>query len=239
MKIKYGGVNLDEQFECIVTKRPLPEFRATGSTIYGVDGEDFEGVTYGTREITIAVYVLDKKRKGIQRAARDLMEILATREEKKLYIGDEFDFDGNKLYRKAVPVGTFDFEQFIHAGKWEITFKQFDPFLHGKERVERLRSNQLWAFNTGGNVEAWPVVTATPTSNTFTLQKLGGEHITFKGAIAGKKLTVNMKKQTIKVEPEITSGEGLQIGSRFFSIEGAEGVTSNCPAEISWTERWL
>lgn len=241
MKVRYGGVNLDEQFECIVTKRPLPEFRASSSNVYGVDGEVFEGVNYGTREITIAVYTLDKKRRGIQRAARDLMSILATHEEKKLFIGDEIDKDGNELYRLAVPSGTFDFEQFIHAGKWEITFKQFDPYLYGKDRVERLRANQMLAINSGGgeNVEAWPVITATPTSNTFTLQKLGGEHITFKGAIAGKKLTVNMRRQIVKVEPDITTGEGLQLGSRFFSIEGAVGITANCPAEIAWTERWL
>ena len=240
MKVRYGGVNLDEQFECIVTKRPLPEFRASSSNVYGVDGEVFEGVNYGTREITIAVYALDKKRRGIQRAARDLMSILATHEEKKLVIGDERDFDGNQLYRKAVPSGTFDFEQFIHAGKWEVTFKQFDPFLYGRERVEQLmRLNQWQSFSAGGNVEAWPVIKAKPIGNTFTIEKYGGEHITFNGNIAGKTLIINTKRQVVKVEPEITTGEGLQLGSRFFSIEGGVALRANCTVVVSWDERWL
>lgn len=239
MKIKYDGVDLNEQFECFVVDRPLPEFRATGSPVNGVDGEIFENATYGTRQITIAVYAIDKTQRGLQRAARTLMGIIKTHEERKLVIGDERDFDGNQLYRKVVPIGAPEFTPYVHAGRFVIRFKQFDPFLQGKDRVERLRSNQMLAINTGGNVEAWPIITATPTSNTFTLQKLGGEHITFKGGIAGKKLTINMRRQIVKVEPDITTGEGLQLGSRFFSIDGAVGITANCPAEIAWTERWL
>ncbi len=240
MKVRYGGMNLDEQFECIVTKRPLPEFRASSSKVYGVDGEVFEGVNYGTREITIAVYALDKKRRGIQRAARDLMGILATHEEKKLFIGDERDKDGNELYRLAVPSGTFDFEQFIHAGKWEITFKQFDPFLYGMGQVKKLSHNMWRSFETGGNVEAWPIIKAKPVSNTFTIEKFGGEHITFKGDITGKKLIINTQRQIVKVEPDITTGEGLQLGSRFFSIEGGVTMRTNAmEAYVSWDERWL
>lgn len=240
MKIKYDGVNLNDEFECFVVDRPLPEFRASGTAIYGMDGESFESATYGTREITLAVYAIDKTQRGLQRAARRLMEIVATHEEKKLVIGDERDFDNNQLYRKVVPISAPEFTPYVHAGRFILRFKQFDPFLHGKERVERLRTNQLWAFNTGGNVEAWPVVTATPTSNTFTLHRLGGETITFKGSIAGRKLVVNMKKQSIRVDGSgVIDGDGIQVGSRFFSIDGTVGITSNCPAEISWTERWL
>lgn len=240
MKIKYNGVNLNDEFECFVVDRPLPEFRATGTTIYGVDGESFESATYGTREITIAVYAIDKTQRGLQRAARRLMEIIATHEEKKLVIGDERDFDGNQLFRKVVPIGAPEFTPYVHAGRFLLRFKQFDPFLHGRERVEQLmRMNQWQSFSAGGNVEAWPVIKARPIGNTFTIEKYGGEHITFNGNIAGKMLTISTKKQTVKVEPAMTSGDGLQIGSRFFSIEDGVALRANCTVVVSWDERWL
>ena len=240
MKIRYGGVNLHDKFECTVVKRPLPEFRATGSAISGVDGEIFESVNYGTREVVISVYAIDRTRRGIQYAARDLMSILNTHEEKYLCLGDERDEDKNLLYRKAVPSGTFDFQQFIHAGSWEIKFKQFDPFLYGKERVEQLMTlNQWHSFSAGGNVEAFPIIKAKPIGNTFTIEKYGGEHITFKGDISGKMLTINMFKQTVKVDPTITTGDGLQIGSRFFSIDGGVALRANCTTVVTWYERWL
>ncbi len=240
MKIKYDGVDLNEQFECFVVDRPLPEFRASGSTVNGVDGDIFESATYGTREIVLALYAIDKTQRGLQRAARKVMELVGTHEEKKLVVGDERDYDGNQLYRKAVPIGVPEFTPYVHAGRFVIRFKQFDPFLYGKERAEQLMSlNQWHPFNTGGNVEAYPVIIAKPISNVLTVEKFGGEHITFKGDIAGKTVTINTKKQTVKVEPEITTGEGLQLGSRFFSIKDGVAIRANCTAVVSWDERWL
>lgn len=244
MKIKYNGVNLNDEFECFVVDRPLPEFRATGTTIYGVDGESFESATYGTREITIAVYAIDKTQRGLQRAARRLMEIVATHEEKKLVIGDERDFNGYQLYRKVVPIGVPEFTPYVHAGRFLLRFKQFDPFLYGNERVKRLEGNNIpLNFDAGGNVEAWPIIKVTPprTVNTLELYKVGsGERITFNGAIGGRDLVINTKKQTVKVDGSgVTEGNGLMVGSRFFSISGKTSIISNSPGKISWDERWL
>lgn len=240
MKIEYDGVRLDEEFDVFVTDRPLPEYKASGTNIYGVDGEDFGNLTVGTRKVELTFVLHDKRKRGLQRDARRLAEILGTRGEHKLKIGDERDKDGNQLRRIVTPIGTPELREYRNDLIQVVKFKQFDPFLYGIGQVKKLSHNMWRSFETGGNVEAWPIIKAKPVSNTFTIEKFGGEHITFKGDITGKKLIINTQRQIVKVEPDITTGEGLQLGSRFFSIEGGVTMRTNAmEAYVSWDERWL
>ena len=239
MKVRLGDVQLNEEFDVFVTKRPLPEFRASGTTIYGRNGEDFENATIGTRTVELTLVAHDNTKIGLQDAARRLTDIIAGHNEPvNLRIADEKDPDGNQLYRRVVPIGTPEYTPYVHAGMFVVKFKQFSPFLYGKQRTEVLTANQWKGFDTGGSYFAWPEITAYPSSSSYTIEKSGGEWLTYKAPMAGKKLIIDTHDQVAKCSPS-ASGDGLQIGSRFFSIEGAVLLKANAKTEITWRERWL
>ncbi len=237
MKISYNGVNLSRDFECFVTSRPMPEFIADTSTVPGLDGEEFGSLTIGTRECEIQVIALDRaSSEEIQQAARTLMAALAVREPSKLVLGDEKDRDGNQLHRLAVPIGSFDMEEFVRAGRWTLRFKQFDPYLHGKSRSMQFSGSTV--IETGGNAESWPVIESTPTGSSYTISG-NGKHVTYAAPFNGStRITMFTKAQTCRLSSDI-GGEGIQVGSRFFPLQGTMTLSASSPTTISWDERWL
>jgi predicted phage tail component-like protein len=229
--VTYNGVNLSNLFSISDVSRPLPNFKSTATAIAGRDGEVFDSLSIGTRECSFSVTALDKSPEGLQNAARQLSKALFTREPAKLVFSDELD-GKTQLYRLAVPNGAFNADEFIRDGKWDCRFLQHDPFLHGKNIAVQFSGTAT--ISVGGNVETYPVATANA-SGTYQIS-YKGQHVRFDGA--GGRIIVDFRKQ--KVSSGGATGDGLQVGSRFFALQpGQAKISATHSTQLEYTELWL
>ncbi len=251
MKVRFNGVRLDEGFDVLVTSRPLPDFKASTTSIDGVHGEQFDSLALGTRECEVQLIAPDKGRDRLQFEARRLGKVLMVDEPKWLVFGDERDKEGNQLHRKAVPTGVPSWEEFMEAGRLTVRFLQPDPFLYGKDRTAIINPNEKVKVRVGGNAPAWPVFRTEMTAPaTYVLQNMGeGMHLKYR-PVRECLVRVNMRSHKV-FEDELEAwsvhagttpnytGEGLALGSRFWSVEGRVNLKANCVTKMTWTERWL
>lgn len=238
--VDFNGTSLSKLFSVVDVSRPLAEYRDASTKVEGADGEAFDALTIGVRECSFSVVACNKSKQGLHAAARTLAKIVTVREPSKLMFSDEVDDDGTRLYRLAVPVGTFDYDEFVKSGRWHLSFRQHDPYLYGKARSVVLKANQPQAISVGGNApETWPTATATPSGSTYTLGVENGQGIVIKAPFSGQKLTISFKTEKITVKPAVQNAEGLQIGSRFFPLAGRMTLIASSETTLSWRERWL
>ena len=231
INVTFNGRVLSDLFVIANINRPLPEFKSSSTEIAGRDGEEFDTLTVGKRECTFTVYAKNKTRNQIQQAARELSRILLVRKPTALTFSDEVD-GKTQLVRYAVPDGAFSADEFIRAGKWNCRFLQHDPFLHGKNISVQISGTST--LSIGGNVEIYPVATANATG-TYQIS-YGGQYVRFNGA--GGRIIVDFKRQ--KVSSGGATGNGLQIGSRFFALQpGQSQITVSHPTQLDYTELWL
>ena len=238
--VKFNGTNLSKLFIIGNQSRPLPEFRDASSTVDGRDGDIFESLTVGPREVSFELVCKGKSPKEIQDAARTLMDLFTVRKPRPLTFSDEVDDDGNQLVRYAVPTGSFDSQEFIRAGRWRCRFRQHDPFLYGRERSVVVKAGQAKKVDAGGNTPAWPTASAVVASGTeYRLGLAGGKYVKYAAAFSGQEMNIDMSAQTAKPKPAISGADGLQKGSRFFSIDGTVTFEASHTTTVSWRERWL
>ena len=229
--VTFNGVVLNNSFIVSNVNRPLPEFRNSSTQIEGRDGEEFDSLTVGMREVTFTVYAKSKSQDQIAQAARQLAKILFVRQPTALTFSDEKD-GRTQLVRFAVPDGAFSADEFIRVGKWDCRFLQHDPFLHGNTIKRQISGTTT--ISVGGNVETYPVATANA-SGTYQIS-YKGQHVKFGGA--GGRIIVNFKKQ--KVSSGGATGDGLQVGSRFFALQpGQSKISVSHSTQLEYTELWL
>lgn len=253
--VKFNGVNLSELFAVSELSRPLPEFRPESTEINGADGESFDALTYGLREVSFVLTAAVSKSKtsqDVQKLARTLADVLAVREPKRLVISDEKSRKGEQLYRKAVPTGAFDADEFIRAGRWQCRFVQHDPYLYvsGDPGKHHLNANTLTHVKIGGNVPTWLTVKATPSSGSSEFYiKTTDDIVRFRAPFDGQSvLTLDFEQCRASLSPSIANAEGLQTNSTFFTVGGTETMDGNAESialrashscDLSWQERWL
>ena len=239
--VTFNGKNLTKSFFLGELSRPLPEFRDVTTQIEGADGESFDGITVGVREVSFTLTAKAKTPRAVQNLARKLMSWFAVSTPKPLTFSDELDGEGIQLVRYAVPTGSFDAEEFIRAGRWTCRFKQPDPYLYGKVHESViLPAGASVKLATGGNATTYAVAKAKmPNSaNSYTISN-GKQSIEYAADFSGETVTVDFEKQTVRVSPSISGAPGLQVGSRFFGMRGDEQLTASHRTTLAWVERWL
>lgn len=238
--------------------RPFPEFRVASSSIDGADGESLDWMTVGPREFSITLVTAGTAAMSdpIERnaLAREIGALLLTREAKRFTFSDEKSPKNKReqLSRLAVPTGAFDYEEFMHTGRLTCTFKQLDPYLIGKKRVdvidEATGSKYVKTIDVGGNAPANLVATTTPHDGAthYNIAAKGRSHVNYYAPFDGKHmLTINFKNQTVRVsktqeDAAALGGLGLTSGSRFFEFSGRNlTIVATAPTTLSWYERWL
>ncbi len=263
--VTFNGVDLSEQFVISDVSRPLPEFKPMSTACAGRDGEYFDGMTLGVRECSLSLIAADTSRKGVQDAARALMDVFAVREPKALTFSDEVDTGHIQLTRYAVPTGAFSAREFVKAGKWEVRFVQHDPYLYGQQRYTLVRRDTMTPLHTGGNATVYPIVTATPyagtskfdiclaepgASGSFAIVKRVEYDARYLDGTSGSgfdgsnEITVDMGAETVSLIRSPNDYQkalrGLTLDSRFFGLEGGCVLYSYyANATVGWRERWL
>lgn len=259
LSVSFGGHVLTKKFIVANVKRPLPNFRADSTQVAGRHGESFDDATVGTRECSFEVIYAGGRKataQDIQDAARTLADALMTRVERRLVFSDEKTRTGKQLVRYAVPIGSFDVEEFIRAGQWKCRFKQHDPFLYNDE-VKPVTLKTKKSISIGGNVPTYLTVTARPSDGAkqFWIRNNSNKKtVYFKAEFDGSAvLTLDFEtgKATLSELSsrfDATKVEGLLTKSRFFSVGGTETMSdkakpieleASCKCQLSWRERWL
>lgn len=258
LTVSFGGHVLTKKFVVTDVKRPLPDFRAESTRVAGRHGESFDDATVGTREVSfMLVYAGGRKAtaQDIQDAARTLADVLLTRVERKLVFSDEKTRKGKQLVRYAVPIGSFDVEEFIRAGRWTCRFVQYDPFLYNDEtKPLKLAAKTKKDVVIGGNAPTYLTVTVKPPSGAkeFWIKNASANRgVYFKADFDGKAtLTLDFEtgKATLSNAGGVTKIGGLATGSRFFAVGGSETMAKAATAvkleashacTLKWRERWL
>jgi predicted phage tail component-like protein len=239
----FDGYDFGEKFIIGDVQRPLPEFRIASTQVDGVDGEMMDGFTVGPRTCSFTVSATAAGRWSLQALARELADVLLVREPKALMFTDERDPSNSKdvLYRHAVPDGTFDFEEFVRAGRWTLRFRQPDPYLYGKSCSVHLFSNVAKEVVVGGNAPAKLVAKMKPQNGktSCTLKAGGLGFVKYRAAFDGQtELTLDFASQYARLSKSITA-EGLVAGSRFFEFDGRPMMQADAPTDLSWRERWI
>lgn len=258
LKVKYNGYMLSDAFIVSEIKRSSPDFRTTSTVINGKHGESFNDATIGTREVSFQLVFAAANRYTIQDAARILFDVLMTRTPKKLVFSDEKTREDKQLVRYAVPLGTFDVEEFIRAGRWTCRFIQHDPFLYydSDSNSVTLKAKVPEKVAIGGNAPTYLVVRAKPsngTKNFWIKNHTTNQAVYFKANFDGTAI-ITLDFETGKATLTNSDGldwtkvDGLLTKSRFFTVGGTETITSkadkikleaSCKCDISWRERWL
>ena len=240
MRMKFGSYVLSDDFNCLCVSRPLPEFRPTATQVDGADGSVFDEMTLGTRGFTIRlVSRAGQTRKERHEAVTKLARALLVREPTRFIFTDENDPSGNQLYRMAVPTGAVDVEEFVRNGTWTVEFVQHNPYLYGKENTLVLKANQSAKVKVGGNANAYPLLTAKPTGDTYWLKDNNGNWLKFGGPFKNSTLHGNFAKLTLKLDPSVSGAKGLLAGSVFFDFEGTMHVKASHKTTLTWRERWI
>ena len=240
LTVKFNGTDLTKLFTIGGVSRPLPEFRGVSTAVDGRDGEVFDGMTLGPREVAFDVVCRDKDLSALHDAARQLMSILAVRSPKALTFSDEKDADKTQLVRYAVPFGNFDTESFIKAARWTCRFKQPDPYLYGKKRTAVIPANDVLNVDTGGNADAWLKAEATVGNGSYYMLRIVKSYwVKYSAPFSGQTIAIDMDAQTAKLDTDISGADGLVYGTRFFPIRGMVKLTATHRTQLSWQERWL
>lgn len=268
IEVWFNGTKLNDSFHVANIDRPLPEFTNALTAIEGRDGAVFDGTRMEPRTCTMDLFALDRPDTGLQRAARELMGVLAVSEPAPLVFSDERGPGGEQLTRYAVPDGSTGVQTWVRqfGEKFTVSFKQPDPYLYGKERVGVLEKGVTYILETGGNAPAYPTFEATPSAQHGLFQvgvfygsqnNLGGYDyrgkVTFNGnyvdgsgnAFSGtNKLWCDMEAQAVTFQRMAYDPgkpvKGLTLDSRFFSIQGRERIRAEfADVTMTWRERWL
>lgn len=242
-RVKYNGTVLNDIFKIADIRRSSPEFSIESMQVDGADGEVFEALTVAPHEVVMTAMAVGNTSAALQRKIRKLMDVLNVKRPRKLVIADEKDDDGNQLYRLAVPSGTFDIEQVMRAGRLELTFRQLDPYLYGKERSVVLTAGVTKKIRTGGNAPTWPVAVAKfgSAAQMYQIRDMAanGDYVTFRGSFTSSTtLTLDAKRQKV-TQSGGSYGTGIVPGSRFFALDGEMSIAATAKTTLSWTERWL
>lgn len=240
VRVSFDGVDLGSSFAVGEQRRPLPEFRAASTVIDGADGEAFDDLTVGVRECSMRLTALDRSPVELQRAARSLAGLFAVRRPAPLRISDEVDSYGTQLTRYAVPVGSFDADEFVRTASWVVTFRSHDPFLYGRPRSVVLRASGRITVDAGGNAVAYPRVTLMPPAGWdgyASMRIWRGPEVALRPAsrFGGGPIEVDMASLSFSSFETC----GLVPGSRFFGLSGRQVLCSSVPATVSWVERWV
>lgn len=139
--------------------RSLPVWEPNLIDVPGRIGAIFGGTNARPVEITMRLATLADARENRMTSLRTLASWLAVEVPCDLVLGDE-----GIWYRKAIPTGNIDIEQFIDSEVFEITFVCPDPLLYGSS-VSRSVGTSSTTINVGGTAPTRPYITVTATTN--------------------------------------------------------------------------
>ena len=133
--IKYNEIDLTSMVKVREVEIPsLPSIEHSSIDMFERDGELYNGASYGTREIKLTFIIKPDNKKDYEQYVRDVKRTFYTKEERRLFCGDE------KLYIWCVPEGEMVITELgSYCAEAEVNLIAYDPYW--KIDNERLITN--------------------------------------------------------------------------------------------------
>lgn len=213
--------------------------RNIGTTsVSGVDGELFTGVTLSSRQVKLTLTARADTPEDIWTASRRLAAVLNVSEPKKLLMS----IDGG-AYCYAIPTSDGDSDRHHKSESFDVTFTIPNPIYYGEHQSHDMTGGSPLTFRVGGNYPSPLKVTVTNArngSNGFWRLRLdNGDYLYAKCQPGGSKLVFDCAHRILTVDGSVTllvpdaSWLELSPGTHTLTMTG----TGNATIELD--ERWV
>lgn len=153
--IKYNNIDLTDMIGVRQVEIPgLPSMSHSNIEMFERDGDVFNGLSYGTREINITFLVKSKDPEEYELNLYDVKRAFYTKEEAKLYCGSE------EYYIWCVPEGEMTVSELTNGcAECEVTLIAYDPYWHS-DKVNVVNNDEKKKFTVryDGDVPVYPML---------------------------------------------------------------------------------
>ena len=226
--IKYNEIDLTSMVKVREVEIPsLPSIEHSSIDMFERDGEVYNGASYGTREIKLTFIIKPDNKKDYEQYVRDVKRAFYTKEECRLFCGDE------KLYIWCVPEGEMVITELgSYCAEAEVNLIAYDPYWYNTiQNGTNNEGSKRFTVTNNGDVETYPIInlgfTKDATFAQITNQE-SGDTILLGGIPSVEGTTIKANTKILDDNMESTTGWSSSTApiDSGRSTEGSLSVTS-------------
>lgn len=204
--IKYNEIDLTELVKVRDIEIPsLPSIKHSSIDMFERDGEVYNGASYGTREIKLTFIIKPDNKKDYEQYVRDVKRAFYTKEECRLFCGDE------KLYIWCVPEGEMVITELgSYCAEAEVNLIAYDPYWHSTDQqAVNNGNNKKFTVENESDTNVYPVIQIGFTKDTTFCQienQTTEERILVGGIPTTEGTTIKRDTKVFEDNMESTSG---------------------------------
>ena len=153
--LEYNGIDLSDLVGVRSIEMPgLPSMEHSSFEIFERNGNAYNGLSYGNREITISFIVKGTDREEYSDKLHDVMRAFYTKEEAKLY------YETNEAYIWCVPTGDITVNEITPTwSECEVKLIAYDPYWYGVEsNVVNNEGERSFDIECASDTEVYPTI---------------------------------------------------------------------------------
>ena len=204
--IKYNEIDLTDMVKVREVEIPsLPSIEHSSIDIFERDGGVYNGASYGTREIRLTFIIKPDDKNDYDQYVRDVKRAFYTKEEARLFCGDE------NLYMWCVPVDDMVITELGDGcAEGEVNLISYDPYWYSVDQ-QAVNNNDKKKFTVENesDTNVYPVIQVGFTRDTTFFQirnRDTNETVLIGGVPEKEKSTIKKNSRVFKDTMETTSG---------------------------------
>ena len=203
--IKYNEIDLTDMVKVREVEIPsLPTIEHSSIDIFERDGGVYNGASYGTREIRLTFIIKPDNKNDYDQYVRDVKRAFYTKEEARLFCGDE------QLYIWCVPVDDMVITELGDGcAEGEVNLVSYDPYWYSvDQQAVNNEDNKKFTVENESDTKVYPVIQVGFTRDTtfFQIRNRGTNETILIGGIPEKENnTVKKNSRVFKDTMETTT----------------------------------
>ena len=204
--IKYNEIDLTSMVKVREVEIPsLPSIEHSSIDMFERDGELYNGASYGTREIKLTFIIKPDNKKDYEQYVRDVKRAFYTKEERRLFCGDE------KLYIWCVPEGEMVITELgSYCAEAEVNLIAYDPYWYSTaQQAVNNGNNKKFTVENESDTNVYPIIQVGFTKDTTFCQienQTTEERILVGGIPTTEGTTIKRDTKVFEDNMESTSG---------------------------------
>ena len=153
--LEYNGIDLSDLVGVRSIEMPgLPSMEHSSFEIFERNGNAYNGLSYGNREITISFIVKGTDREEYSDKLHDVMRAFYTKEEAKLY------YETNEAYIWCVPTGDITVNEITPTwSECEVKLIAYDPYWYAAEAsIVNNEDVKSFEVESASDTEVYPII---------------------------------------------------------------------------------
>ena len=204
--IKYNEIDLTSMVKVREVEIPsLPSIEHSSIDIFERDGAVYNGASYGTREIKLTFIIQPDDRNDYEQYVRDVKRAFYTKEECRLFCGDE------NLYIWCVPEGDVVITELgTGCAEAEVNLVSYDPYWYSTDQqAVNNEDKKKFTVQNESDTNVYPIINVGFTRDTTFFQirnRSTNETVLIGGVPEKEKSTIKKNTRVFKDTMETTSG---------------------------------